>query len=256
MSQAGLWVVAHDMHFPKVHWKTFDAMCLFMSKNKVRGFVFGGDQFDNAEISHHNKNKPIFKERASYRRNTENFRTQILEQIESILPKTATKVWIIGNHERFEQDLIEEMPELEGMIDHAELLQLARKGWQVIELGHAYTLGKLAIIHGEVLTGYGNQAPMCSAKKAVELYAGNVLAGHTHAPQSFTRVSPVGESSRWMGWIAPILGSTNPDYLRNRPTAWVNGFTVVEVRDDGRFNLFPIYVHKGEFTYGGNTYRA
>lgn len=256
LNQAGLWIAGYDLHWPHAHHPTFDAMISFMGANNVRGFIFGGDQFDNNEISHHNKNKPIFKERASYRRNTDSFREQVLDVVEQAVGRKAEKVWITGNHERFEQDLIEEMPELEGMIDHVELLKLDARGWQVIPLGHAFSLGKLAIIHGEVLSGCGNQATIYSAKKAVELYAGNVLAGHTHAPQSFTRISPVGESSRWMGWISPILGACNPAYLRNRPTAWVNGFNVIEVRADGRFNLFPIYVHHGCFTYGGVTYKA
>jgi hypothetical protein len=256
MIKAGTWISAHDSHFPKLHWPTFNVMLSFIAKNRIAGFVFGGDQFDNQEISHHTKSKPLFRERAAYRRNTENFKSQVLAPLVSALPTSAQKVWITGNHERFEQDMIEEQPELEGMIDHVELLGLREKSWNVIPLGHAFSLGKLTIIHGEILTGIGNQAGMFPSKKAVELYAGNVLAGHTHAPQSFTRISPVGESSRWMGWIAPILGATNPDYLRNRPTAWVNGFTIIEVRQDGRFNLFPIMVFKGEFTYGGRHYKS
>jgi hypothetical protein len=29
------------------------------------GFIFGGNQLDNAEISHHNRNKPLYQERGS-----------------------------------------------------------------------------------------------------------------------------------------------------------------------------------------------
>jgi predicted phosphodiesterase len=250
-----LWVAGYDLHWPKVHKPTFNAMLAFMQQNKVSGYIFGGDQFDNAEISHHNKGKHIFKERASYKRNTDTFKAQVLEPLDKLIGR-GKKVWITGNHERFEIDLIEHQPELEGMLDHIELLRLRERGWEIVELGHAYKLGKLAIIHGEVLTGLGSYMSQFPAKKAVELYAGNVLAGHTHAPQSYTRVSPVGDHDRWMAWISPVLGNTNPEYLRNRPTAWINGFTVIEVRSDGRFNLYPVYVHKGEFAYGGRIYKA
>jgi len=32
--------------------------------------------------------------------------------------------------------------------------------------------------------------------------------GHAHAPQSYTGISPVSQSEKWMGWILPILGSS------------------------------------------------
>jgi hypothetical protein len=234
-------------------------MLKFIKENEIAGFIFGGDQHDNAEISHHNKGKPLFKEPGAYKANTDGFRRRILDPLASGLARHSPKaslVWILGNHERFEQDLIEEQPELKGTIDRVSALNLEERGWHVVELGHAFRLGKLCVVHGEVLTGVGNQAGVFPSKKAVELYAGNVLCGHTHAPQSYTRISPVDDSSRWQAWIAPILGAVNPVYLRNRPTAWLNGFVIIEMRDNGRFNLFPINVSKGEFTYGGRTYYA
>jgi hypothetical protein len=235
-----LWVAVFDLHYPQVHWPTWKAIMEFCDKNKVTGFIFGGDQFDNAEISHHNRNKPIFKERASYRRNTDGFDKNILREVEKRVK--GDKVWIIGNHDDWERQLIESMPELEGTVERELLLGLEKRKWTVVPLGHAYKLGKLAVIHGEVLTGIGNQAGAFPAKKAVELYAGSVLAGHTHAPQSFTRISPVNTKDKWMGWIAPIAGGTNPAYLRNRPTAWANGFVVVEKQSDGIFNCYPVIV--------------
>jgi hypothetical protein len=36
-------------------------------------------------------------------------------------------------------------------------------------------------------------------------------------------------------------GATHPDYLRNRPTAWLNGFSIVELYTaNGFFNLYPV----------------
>lgn len=248
------YIALYDAHFPKTDWPTIKAMFSFMKSNKVDGFIFGGDQFDNEEISHHTKGKPLYRERAAYKRNEEGFERSILTPLEKLLPKAAKKVWIIGNHERFERDLIECQPELEGLVERVDSLKLAKRGWEVIPLGHAYKLGKLAIIHGEILTGIGNQAGAFPAKKAVELYAGNVLAGHTHAPQSYARMSPVDQKDKWMGWIAPIGGNINPTYLRNRPTAWMNGFVIIEMMDNGNFNLYPIIVNNGKFCYGGKEY--
>jgi Calcineurin-like phosphoesterase len=255
MSKPKTYIVAHDLHYPAYSKPTWNAMMEFIKDVKPAGFVFGGDQFDNQEIGHHTKGKPIYRERASYQRNTTGFAQNILDPLEQSLGN-AEKVWIVGNHDDWERQLIEEQPELEGIIERPELLKLAKRGWTVVPLGHAHKLGELNVIHGEILTGIGNQAGAFPAKKAIEIYAGNVLAGHTHAPQSFTKISPVNVKKKYMAWIAPILGATNPSYLRNRPTAWLTGFTIVELRDKGLFNLFPVVVIDGTFSYGGKEYKG
>jgi hypothetical protein len=251
MAKLQTWVVAHDLHYPAYSEKTWNAMMEFIKKNDIKGFIFGGDQFNNEEISHHTKGKPFYRERASFKRNTTGFTHEILEPLEASLGN-AERVWIIGNHDDWEHELIEEQPELEGIIERHEAM--AARGWKIVPLGHCYKLGELNVIHGEILTGIGNQAGAYPARKAIELYAGNVLAGHTHAAQSFAKISPVEVKKKYMAWIAPILGATNPNYLRNRPTAWLNGFTIVELREKGLFNLYPIIVLDGEFSFGGKLY--
>lgn len=249
------YVVAHDLHFPAMSKKTWNAMMEFIKDVKPQGFIFGGDQFDNNEISHHTKGKPFYRPRAEFNRNTTEFARNILGPLERSLGD-AERTWIIGNHDRFEHDLIEEQPELEGIIERVDTLKLEERGWDIVPLGHAKKLGELNVIHGEVLTGIGNQAGAFPAKKAIELYASNVLAGHTHAPQSFTKISPVEARKKYMAWIAPILGEVNPAYLRNRPTAWLNGFTIVELRAKGFFNVYPVVVIDGTFCYGGKEYKG
>jgi hypothetical protein len=249
-------IVVHDLHYPKWNKVAFAALLDFLRQNSrvVESFVFGGDQFDNEVISHHTKGKPLYRVTGGYKRDQDGFLEEVLNPLEAVLPKGCRKIFITGNHERFEQDFIEEHPELEGIVSHVEGLQLAKKGWEIIPLGHATKIGKLVVIHGEILTGIGNQAGAFPAKRAVELYGASVLAGHTHAPQSFTKVSPVDHTQKHMGWIAPIMGATNPSYLRNRPTAWVNGFTLVETFDDGNFNVYPIIISGGKFSFAGKVY--
>jgi hypothetical protein len=247
------YIVAHDLHFPLVHLPTWNAMMEFIEDIKPDGFIFGGDQFDNAEISHHNATRPLYKERRSFLRHQEDFDHRILQPIEDLL-RGADRRWIIGNHDYWEFEFIEGHPELEGLIDRPTALGLDRRGWDIIPLGHSTKLGELNVIHGEILTGIGNQAGLYPSRKAVELYSGNVLAGHTHAPQSYSKVSPVDGKKKYMGWIAPVLASTNPAYLHNRPTAWVNGFTLVELHPNGNFNLNTIIVSGGQFAYAGKLY--
>jgi len=253
MSKIKTYVVAHDLHYPAYSEKTWNAMMEFIKHVKPAGFIFGGDQFNNEEISHHTKGKPFYRERASFKKNTTGFTREILVPLEKSLGG-AERIWIIGNHDDWEHELIEEQPELEGIIERHEAM--AERGWKVVPLGHSYKLGELNVIHGEILTGIGNQAGAYPAKKAIEIYAGNVLAGHTHAAQSFSKISPVEVKKKYMAWIAPILGATNPNYLRNRPTSWMNGWTVVELRDKGMFNLYPVICIDGEASYGGKLFKG
>lgn len=247
-------VAVYDLHYPQYHKPTVNAVLDFVGDNKPDVFIFGGDQFHFDCISHHTKHTPIFRTRRSYLNDIEGFDRLILTPLEAKLGAKCEKVWIIGNHEDWEQDLVNEQPELEGAIGHVRLLRLVERGWTIIPLGHAYKLGKLNVIHGETLTGIGNQAGMYPSRKAVELYAGNVLAGHTHAPQSFTKVSPVEHTNKWQGYISPIAGAVNPSYLRNRPTAWLNGFNIIEVIDNKQFHYVPVIIVNGMFSYGGKIY--
>lgn len=254
MEKSKLWVLAYDLHWPKAHMPTVNALLDFLQHNQIAGFIFGGDQLDFECISHHTKGKPLYRVRAGYQRDINSFDERILTPVEATLAKETEKIYIIGNHERFEWDFIEEHPELEGALDHVANLNLQERGWKVIPLGGRYKLGKLNVIHGEVLSGLGNQAPIYTSRKAVSVYAGNVVAGHTHAPQMFTQVSPADHTQKWQGHILPILGNTNPSYLRNRPTAWVNGFGIVEVFGNGQFNIYQVVVIKGKFSFGGKIY--
>lgn len=248
-----LHVLGFDAHYPKINRPALGAMLAFLQHNKVESFTFGGDQLDLECISHHTKGKGLFRLPGAYRRDVAGFDEEVLQPVEALLPKGCRRVWHIGNHERFEQDLVEEHPELQGTVDHVAHLGLLKRGWVVMPLGHASKIGKLNVVHGEVLSGIGNQAGMYPARKAVDLYGGNVVAGHTHSPQSYTRVSPVEHIQKHMGWIAPILGDVNPSYLRNRPTAWLNGFVVVETFGTA-FNLYPVIITRGRFSFAGRVY--
>jgi hypothetical protein len=59
--------------------------------------------------------------------------------------------------------------------------------------------------------------------------------------QSLTKISPVEQKKSTAAGSIRSLGATHPDYLRNRPTAWLNGFSIVELYTaNGFFNLYPV----------------
>src|SRR3990167_2019739 len=247
-------VSGYDLHWPKRDKPTVAAFMDFVEVERPKTLILGGDQFDNECISHHNKNKPYYRPRKAYMNDQNSFEKEFLNPLEKMLFKDCEKVWIIGNHDHWEFQLVEENPELEGLIDRVAALRLVERGWKIVPIGDTYRQGKMSWIHGEWLTGIGNQAGIYPAKKLVEILATNAVAGHTHAAQAYTRVSPVSQSQKWMGFISPILGKVNPSYMRNRPCAWVNGFNVTEFHPNGNFNHFPIVCTRGMCMYGGRLY--
>jgi hypothetical protein len=78
--------------------------------------------------------------------------------------------------------------------------------------------------------------------------------GHYHFAQSFSKVCPVEQSQKYMSWSSPVLCRLNPAYMKNRPSAWINGFSIVELITDGTFNVYPIVVSRGHFSFGGKVY--
>jgi hypothetical protein len=184
----------------------------------------------------------------------ERFDKQILNKVESLLPETAERVWIVGNHDFWSYQLVEEHPEFKGL-ERETALHLKDRGWKVVPCGSHYRLGKLTVIHGDQLANAGYVTSNHS-KKALEIYGQNVLYHHMHAPASATKIMPFDQQEKYMAWCAPAGCTKNPHYLRNRPTAWLNGFTIIEVCEQGLFNLYPVIVSRGQFVFGGRIYKG
>jgi predicted phosphodiesterase len=247
-------VVIADLHFPFYDAPTFNAILDFIKQSKPDFCILLGDQLDLESISHWSQGKPLFRPVGGLKSDLDGFKSKILDPLQSALPRTCKKVWLEGNHERFITDLIEQQPELQGIVDHISYLKLHERGWQVIPLNGSFKLGKLTLIHGNQLQGgmgyIGNQP----SKKAVDIYATSVLCGHTHSAQSYTRVSPADQHQKWAGYISPVAGNQNPRFMRNKPNANTTGLSIVELRPNGNFNCYLCLTVDGEFSYGSKTY--
>lgn len=246
-------VSAFDSHYPKTHRPTWRAILNYLERNRerVRLFVFGGDNLDCAAISHHTKGKPIHRPRGQMKKDLEGFRRQMLEPLEKALHPDAVKVWLTGNHEDWASQLIEEQPELEGLLDFPEYLKLKQRGWVVRGQGGHFKQGKLKWIHGDVLPGGAN-----AARKALDIYVENLMFGHLHTSASATKILPHSGRAKWMAYTIGCVGRVDASYLRNRPTGWVNGAAITEFFDNGYFNNYPVNIFRGLFGYGGEIYGA
>lgn len=119
-------------------------------------------------------------------------------------------------------------------------------------MNYAYSasIGKLIAIHGDTVGGGANPA-----KKAAEIYAGSsVVLGHHHRLLTFTRTSLVAQTERWTATVLLCLCNLAPRHGRNRAHSWLHGYGLVDVRQDDRFNLYPVIITDGQCTFAGQTY--
>lgn len=245
-------VSAFDIHYPHLKTKggTWSAILDFVRRNKVGLFVFGGDNLDCGSISHHTKSKPLFRPRGQMLRDLEGFRRVCLDPVEKLLPRDCIKVWLTGNHEDWASQLIEEQPELEGLLDFPRYLGLEDRGWLVKPQGGHFQQGKLKYLHGDVLTG-GQAAP----RKALDTFVESVTFGHFHSFASATKTLPHSRKYKWQAWATGCVGELDASYLKNKPTGWMNGFNITEFYgEQGHFSHFPVTVFNGRFAYGGKLY--
>ena len=239
-------VALFDLHFPEIHEPTVACLYEFLENNRVDGFVWGGDDLDNAMLSPHNKDK-VEKTSVSYLDTVKRFDENIFTPIEKLLPRNAVKVAIRGNHQDWEDQYIEKHPNMKGLESH-KLMRLKERGWKVVPCGESYSYGKLTFMHGEWLGG------QLHARKCVDTMCESTLYGHFHSFQAFTKILPYNKTEKWMAMSAPIGGQVNPEWVRNAPNGWVNGFVIIEFHPDGCFNCYPVITSRGRFSYGGRIY--
>lgn len=251
---AGLW----DLHFgferknrhkvPIHDLRALNATLHFLSDFKPDVLIWGGDILDCGGISHHNKGN---------RRAVEGLRlaedakvaASFVRSVRSTLAKGAREILIKGNHERFLEDLIDDFPALEGVLELEALLPL--EGVKVLPVGSSFRLGKIRFLHGDQIGG-----GMYPSRKAVDEYNEPIRFGHFHTYQVFTKNSPVDLRQVRNGIAVPALCKRDPAYGGGAANRWAQGFLWGYLHEDGTFNDYVSIIVNGRFSANGRTYRA
>jgi len=241
-------VLMPDIHHPHYEKRTMDAINQFISDYDPNELVYMGDQMSLDCISFWNKDRPLLKEGQRLMKDYNMFDRDILQVHENITSSGTRRVFMIGNHEYRVQAYVEKNPELEDFIDIVRHLELYERGYDVIPFNEIHKIGKLNVIHGY----YWN---MYHAKKTVEAFEGNVVYAHVHNPQMYAKVSPIDRKGYHTATALGCICNIKPDYKKNAPNFWQNGFGIVEhLPATGFFNLFPITIIEGSFMFNGKYY--
>ena len=240
-----------DAHYPHVDKPTWRALLDFVRRNHVGIFVFGGDNLDCGAISHHTKGKPKFRPVGKMKQDLDGFTRDMLGPLCELLPRNCIKVWLTGNHEHWMEQMLEEQPELDGLLDIAEYLKLEDNGWLVKPQGGHFKHGHLKWIHGDVVSGSGLNA----VRNALNLYVENIIMGHGHGAYSATKTLPHTKKYKWQAWMQGTGGEMDAGYLRGKPTGWLTQLGITEFHGPrGLFNHYPVTVFNGRFSFGGKVY--
>ena len=201
-----------------------------------------GDMLDMEALQGWNHKKPAQIDWEEIR-NEIRIANEILDRQDS-LHKAKEKHFWMGNHEErlkyFREQHIEYWRKNFSTMPYlVRDLKFKERGYKVHGQNDTVPFGKLHMFHG-------NDWSTHHARKNLSDYEVNLVYGHVHSPQRYTKVSRVSASPK-SAWSVGCLCSRNPAWKNKAPNAWVNGFAIFYLHDDGNFNLYTIDIIKGRF---------
>jgi hypothetical protein len=230
-----------------------DAKAISIAMQFIRDFkpdhvILGGDMLDCGSISHHRRGSAGQLESLRLLAEARECREAIITPLEQLVK--GRLVYHIGNHEDWLDDIVDEWPTLEGIVDIRSLLKLGDR-WEVIDQGKASRLGKLTFIHGDTVKGGQNMA-----LAAVTNYERNVRFGHFHTLQYATKTTPI-DANGHTGIAVPCLSKKGHAYGKGAPNKWMQGFLWGYTGGpDGIFNDYVTVIVSGKAIINGKVYRG
>lgn len=239
------YIILGDVHAPEHDEKSIKAVLKLMDDIKFDGIINIGDFMNLACISHWNKtkHKTLEGKRLKYDYIVGN---ALLDEFDKRLPVNAKKYFFKGNHEVWLDELIEEVPALDGLFDLESGLKLKQRGYTIFPYNHIESFGRLKITHG-IYTGVN------PAKIHVVKTLSNILVGHLHSPEMCLVHSPAKEVSV-VGYVIGCLCNMSPDYLKNKPSNWAHGIAILYLFPDNSFDVNLIRLVNHKFIYNGKLY--
>lgn len=228
--------------------KAISVAVQFIHDFKPDHVVLGGDILDCGSVSHHRKGVAGQLESLRLLAEAKECRDSIIKPIQERVK--GRLIYHVGNHEDWLNDVVDETPALEGIVDIAALLKLDDR-WEIVGQGKASKLGKLTFIHGDTVKGGQNPA-----LAAVTNYERNIRFGHFHTFQMATKTTPI-DANGHTGIAVPCLSKKGHRYGQGAPNKWMQGFLWGWI--GGPENIFNDYVTvivNGKAIVNGKLYRG
>jgi Calcineurin-like phosphoesterase len=233
MSSPQTWVVFGDTQIPFQHKPVLSLVLHVIDALRPHGVLMNGDIVDAYSASDYVK-RPMTKADLLMEQ-------QQAGQLMQALRDVPQKVWIGGNHcDRINRLVAKHAPALGVLPELAfdRLFHLADYGFQWLEYGQYYKLGKLLVSHGSIV----RRASGASAQAHLLKYGCSVLVNHTHRGGVFYRTDTTGTHVAFENFC---LCRVDPQYA-HQPVDWQWGCSIVKVEPkSGLFHVTQVPILPG-----------
>lgn len=246
-----------DVHYPFHDPAAVNVLYQITRDVKPDKLVCIGDVFDFFELSDH---RPPRDDDPDLQGTLNQGTGHLATMLELAEPDEA--FFLGGNHEdrwdrmllkarrdvRFRQLL--KLPKIRRALDFAEVVGFDELGYEY----RPYTEGQALVEHDKLVLTHGDRANKYVSRSMLDKYGKNIIFGHKHVIQSWTRRDLKGQEA---GWCIGCLCTLEPHY--DHFADWHHGFVVVDwAKVDGEwlFDVTQVRIHDGTAIYKGKVYNG
>ena len=237
IQEAGVYALLSDIHVPYHNVQALEIAFDYMKQHTLKGIILNGDILDFYQLSRYSKDP----RKRSFADELEAGYALLCIMAEQFGCKITYK---IGNHEeRYEHFMAARAPELLGVAAFKieELLHTDTIGAEVVKDKRMIKLGKLSVLHGHEF-GQSIFSPVNPARGYYLRAKASVICGHNH--QTSNHVENNLEGDIVSTWSTGCLSELKPAYMPYNK--WNHGFAMVEVFDDGTYEVENLKIIKGK----------
>ena len=241
-------VIFPDIHFPHHDEKAFSCALEVLEKIKPSAFLLLGDFAEGFSVSHwqwaKKKRPPLEFQLPAIEEEIEQV-NHGLDRIDRACKKVGvkTKILTMGNHELWFDNFVEENPYL-TQYGAMEAFKIKDRGYK------SSPYGKYVKILGSKLYAYhgGHYSGINHTRSHVMNLGVNIIYGHTHDCMKSVVTHLTGAK---MAFSMGCLCKMEKDFLKNRQTNWTHNVGLLDIFDDGNFNLNVLTIINGKTSYNG-----
>jgi predicted phosphodiesterase len=239
-------LICPDVHIPYQDPVAWECFLRVAEQWKPDILVLLGDVVDFYQVSVHPKDptrKITFQEEIAAT-------NQELGRVGAL--KVPEVVYCEGNHEtRLQRMLTAQAPQLVGMVDVRDLLQVDRRGWTWVPYGTHHRIGKLHFTHDIGHCG------VYAARQSSMAFGHNIIFGHTHRAGAHYESTVNGD--RHVAWMMGWLGDPSAIDYQHRAKVMRNsqhGFGIAHLDQHGNGWVHFVPIIEGTCVVDGVVYRA
>lgn len=252
-----------DAHVePEQSLERFEWLSRLIADRKPTHIVQLGDFLSMGSLSHWDHNKRLLMEGRRYAADIKAGKTALntlysdLFNLQRKQRELKTKIynpqtiWMFGNHEHWVTQYVEQHPEMLGMLNIENDLQLHQiPNITVTQYKEIYEIGGIWFTHAPILANGKPVSGSNSLKRAMDIYNGSIVYGHTHRFQIAGQQrhdSPRLQQAMECGCFYEGV----PLYAQGAQNNYWKGVVLIHQYDLGVFDPEPISIERLKYEYG------